>query len=176
VTKEVYTVYLVRAQADAGSVDLSRLLARDYWLILSTPAAGVDRAAIEARVAEHVAWLLELERPDLLFASGPLLSGPGVGPGSGVTVLRAADEEAARDLAAGDPFVRAGLRTFAVHRWRLNEGSVDIRLSWGPGPTNGADRPGDPPADFGRATFRRQRCTESASSGWARWACRSPAT
>jgi uncharacterized protein YciI len=122
----------VSAQADVG-VDLSRLLARDYWLILSTPAAGADREAIEARVPEHVAWLLELERADVLFASGPLLSGPGVGPGSGVTVLRAPDEEAARDLAAADPFVRAGLRTFAVHRWRLNEGSVGIRLSLGTG-------------------------------------------
>jgi hypothetical protein len=71
----------VSSQAADGSADLSRLLARDYWLILSAPAAGSDRAAIEARVPEHVAWL----------------------------------------------------RTFAVHRWRLNEGSVGIRLSLGTG-------------------------------------------
>jgi uncharacterized protein len=124
----------VSAQAaDAGGVDLSRLLARDYWLILSTPAAAADEASIGALVPAHVAWLLELERADLLFVSGPLLSGPGVGPGSGVTVLRAPDEDAARTLAAGDPFVRAGLRTFAVHRWRLNEGSIGVRLSLGTG-------------------------------------------
>jgi uncharacterized protein len=119
--------------ADHGGADLSRLLARDYWLIWSTPAAGADRAAISALVPEHVAWLLELERADLLFVSGPLLSGPGAGPGSGVTVLRAPDEETAVAIAARDPFVRAGLRTFAVHRWRLNEGSVSIRLSLGTG-------------------------------------------
>jgi hypothetical protein len=29
----VYTVYFVSAEGAAGSVDLSRLLARDYWLI-----------------------------------------------------------------------------------------------------------------------------------------------
>jgi uncharacterized protein YciI len=123
----------VNAEGAAGSVDLSRLLARDYWLVLSTPSAGADRASIGARVEEHVAWLLELERRDVLLASGPLLSGPAVGPGSGVTVLRAPDEEAARAVAAGDPFVRAGLRTFAVYRWRLNEGSVGVRLSLGTG-------------------------------------------
>jgi uncharacterized protein YciI len=124
----------VSAQAaDAGGVDLSRLLARDYWLILSTPTAGADEASIGALVPAHVAWLLELERADLLFVSGPLLSGPGVGPGSGVTVLRAPGEDAARTLAAGDPFVRAGLRTFAVHRWRLNEGSIGVRVSLGTG-------------------------------------------
>jgi uncharacterized protein YciI len=123
----------VSSQAPAAPVDRSRLLARDYWLILSTPAAGTDQAAIDAHVDGHLAWLLELERADVLFASGPLLSGPGVGPGSGVTVLRAPDEEAARRIAVGDPFVRAGLRTFAVHRWRLNEGCVSVRVSLGTG-------------------------------------------
>ena len=117
----------------AVPVDRSRLLARDYWLVLSTPAPGTDQAAIESHVDGHIAWLLELERAGVLFASGPLLSGPGVGPGSGVTVLRAPDEDAARKIAADDPFARAGLRTFQLHRWRLNEGSVSVRLSLGTG-------------------------------------------
>lgn len=78
-------------------------------------------------------WLLTLERNDVLFVSGPLLEGPGVGPGSGVTVLRAADEDAARAVAEQDPFVRAGLRTFSVYRWQLNEGSVSMRISLGTG-------------------------------------------
>jgi uncharacterized protein len=111
--------------------DLSRLLGRDYWLILSTPAEGTDQAAVDSRVSEHVQWLLQLERDDVLFLSGPLLSGPGTGPGSGATVIRAADADAARAIAAGDPFVLAGLRTFTVHRWRLNEGSIGVRISLG---------------------------------------------
>jgi uncharacterized protein YciI len=123
----------VSSQAPAVPADLSRLLRRDYWLVLSTPVAGTDQAAIEAHVDDHVAWLLELERADVLLASGPLLSGPGVGPGSGVTVLRAPDEEAARLIAADDPFVRAGLRTFELHRWQLNEGCVSVRVSLGTG-------------------------------------------
>ncbi len=108
-----------------------RLLDRDYWLILSAPVAGTGQAAIDARAGEHVRWLLGLERDDVLFLSGPLLSGPGTGPGSGVTVIRAADAAAAESIAARDPFVRAGLRTFTVHRWRLNEGSVSVRISLG---------------------------------------------
>ena len=50
-----------------------------------------------------------------------------------MTVLRADDEGAARRIAQDDPFVRAGLRTFQVHRWRLNEGSVSVRVSLGTG-------------------------------------------
>lgn len=114
-------------------VELSRLLARDYWLILSTPLGACDQAALNEHVEDHVAWLLDLERDSTLFASGPLLSGPGVGPGSGVTVLRATDEETARSVAERDPFVLAGLRTFGVYRWRLNEGSVAVRVSLGTG-------------------------------------------
>jgi uncharacterized protein YciI len=123
----------VSGQQSVALVDMTQLLARDYWLILSTPTAGADRAAIEAVVDEHIAWMLDLERREILFMSGPLLSGPGTGPGSGATAIRAADEEAARRIAADDPFVRAGLRTFEVHRWRVNEGSVSVRMSLGTG-------------------------------------------
>jgi hypothetical protein len=48
-----------------------------------------------------------------------------------VTVLRAASQEAAESIAAQDPFVLSGLRTFTVHQWRLNEGSIGVRLSLG---------------------------------------------
>jgi len=123
----------VSSQEPAALVDGSRLLGCDYWLILSTPTVGTDQAAIAAHVDEHVAWLLELEREEVLFVSGPLLSGPGTGPGSGATAIRATDEDEARLIAAGDPFVLAGLRTFEVHRWRVNEGSVSIRMSLGTG-------------------------------------------
>ena len=111
----------------------SGLLGRDYWLILSTPVAGTGQAGIDACAPEHIAWLLGLDRDGVLFLSGPLLSGPGTGPGSGVTVLRATGENEAGSIAANDPFVVKGLRTFTVHRWRLNEGSIGIRLSLGAG-------------------------------------------
>jgi uncharacterized protein len=117
----------------ATAPTLSRLLGRDYWLIWSVPAAGTGQDAIDAHAEKHVAWLLGLEAEGILFLSGPLLSGPGTGPGSGVTVIRADDEHAARAIAAADPFVQAGLRTFTVHRWRLNEGHVGVTISLGTG-------------------------------------------
>lgn len=114
-------------------VDLSSLLGRDYWLILSTPHAVTTDVGINEVVPEHVQWLLDLERQQTLLLSGPLLSGPDVGPGSGVTVLRAEDEGEATRIAEQDPFVKAGLRSFAVFRWRLNEGSISVRVSLGTG-------------------------------------------
>jgi len=117
----------VRAPALAGP------LGRDYWLVWSVPLAGTDQQAIDGHTEKHVAWLLSLEADGVLFLSGPLLSGPGTSPGSGVTVIRADDQDAARAIAAADPFVQAGLRTFTLHRWRLNEGSVGVTISLGTG-------------------------------------------
>ena len=110
-----------------------RLLARDYWLVQSTPRPGVTAEDVAARADEHVAWLLGLERDGVLLMSGPLTSGDGVRPGSGVTVLRAAGAEEALALARQDPFVLAGLRDPAVFGWRVNEGSVGVTVSLGTG-------------------------------------------
>jgi len=113
--------------------DLSLLLGRDYWMVTSTPVAGTTAEDVATLVPAHVAWLLDLEIRQQVFLSGPLVSGPGVLPGSGVTVLRASDEAEASAIASQDPFVTAGLRTFTLHQWRLNEGSVSLRLSLGRG-------------------------------------------
>jgi len=109
------------------------LLGRDYWLVLSTPQPSATGAQIARHVDAHVSWLLTLEAEGSVFLSGPLVSGPGTGPGSGVTVLRAATAADAAAIAATDPFVLAGLRTFEVFGWRVNEGAVSVRLSLGTG-------------------------------------------
>jgi len=113
--------------------DRGALLGHDYWLVLSTPAPGTTAADLERHLDAHLAWLLDLEADGVAFLSGPLTSGPGVAPGSGVTVLRAADAGAAATIAAGDPFVTAGLRTAEVFGWRLNEGAISLRVSLGTG-------------------------------------------
>jgi uncharacterized protein len=113
--------------------DRLALLGRDYWLVLSAPLATTTAADIERHVAEHVAWLLKLEADGVLFLSGPLVSGRGTSPGSGVTVLRAGTAAQAEAIAAADPFVIAGLRTFEIFGWRLNEGAIGIQLSLGTG-------------------------------------------
>jgi uncharacterized protein YciI len=112
---------------------LAGLLGRDYWLVLSEPAPATTAADIAEHVDEHVAWLLKLEAEGTVFLSGPLVSGPGTGPGSGITLLRTANAGQAAEIAATDPFVLAGLRTFRVFGWRVNEGAIRLQLSLGTG-------------------------------------------
>ena len=110
-----------------------RLLGRDYWLVRSTPHEATTAEQIEGVADEHVEWLLGLESSGVVVLSGPLLEGPGTRPGSGITVLRAADADAARAIAAQDPFVTSGLRTFELFRWRVNEGSIAVTMELGSG-------------------------------------------
>jgi uncharacterized protein len=110
-----------------------RLLGRDYWLVVSMPYPATTAADIKDLADEHVAWLLKLEAEGTVFLSGPLVSGPGTRPGSGITVLRAATADHAEAIAATDPFVARGLRNFQVFGWRVNEGAISLQLSLGTG-------------------------------------------
>lgn len=124
-------IHFVDEATMSGTVDRSLLLGRDYWLVIWTPTAGTSAADIEAHLDAHLGWLLDLEQTGELFLSGPLIAGPRVGPGSGITVLRPDNEDAARQIATADPFVTAGLRTFELLQWRLNEGALTLTLSLG---------------------------------------------
>jgi uncharacterized protein len=119
--------------ASSDAAGAPALLGREYWLVLSSPLPATTQAQIQQLVPEHLDWLLKLEADGLVFLSGPLTSGPGVAPGAGVTVLRAASAAEAAEIARADPLVLAGLRTFEVYCWKVNEGAVQVRLSLGTG-------------------------------------------
>ena len=112
-------------------VDRRALLGAQLWVVRWLPREGVTAADVEAALDDHLEWMLGLEAAGHVVASGPLTSGPGVRPGSGLTVLRAASEREAAALAAEDPFVVKGLRTFEVHGWVVMEGALTVRLSFG---------------------------------------------
>jgi uncharacterized protein len=108
-------------------------LDQDYWLIRSVPRPGVTAGDFDQHHDDHMRWVLDREQDGTVFLSGPLVEGPGVAPGAGITVLRAADAATAAAIAAGDPFVVAGLRDPEVYRWRLKEGAIQLRLTLGTG-------------------------------------------
>jgi uncharacterized protein YciI len=109
----------------------SAMLGAQLWVVRWTPQPRVKAADVEAALDAHLEWMLGLEAAGHVVASGPLTSGPGVAPGAGLTVLRAATQEEAAALAAQDPFVAKGLRSFDVHGWRVMEGALTLRVSFG---------------------------------------------
>jgi uncharacterized protein YciI len=62
-----------------------------------------------------------------LFASGPFGDGT---KGDGMTIVRTANEDEARDIALRDPFVANGIRTFKIQPWTVMEGSLSVTVSF----------------------------------------------
>jgi uncharacterized protein YciI len=112
-------------------VDRRAMLGAQLWVVRWIPRQGVTAADVEAALDDHLEWMLALEDAGHVVASGPLTSGPGSQPGAGLTVLRTATEQEAAALAAKDPFVAKGLRSFEVFGWRVMEGVLTVRLSFG---------------------------------------------
>ncbi|HEY4774081.1 MAG TPA: YciI family protein [Xanthobacteraceae bacterium] len=115
--------------ADAPSVHplTQRFLGKEMYLVITRP---VRSAEIDKRLAEHLAHQVELERRGILFAAGPLYPRGASVPEAGMFVLRANSFEEAEAIAHSDPLHVAGLRTFTVQKWRVNEGSITVTINY----------------------------------------------
>lgn len=104
------------------------MLRKKLYVILSRGAATQEQ--IGEVLADHLEYMIGLEKQGVLFASGPLTAAPGQPLGDGLTVLRAADADDARRIASADPFVVKKLRTFDVREWTVMEGSFGVQLNF----------------------------------------------
>jgi uncharacterized protein len=92
--------------------------------VIFSQGKGLD---LRPYLAEHLAYMIELEQRGKLFASGPFGDGT---KGDGMTIVRAASEAEARELALADPFVANGIRTFTIKPWTVMEGSLNVILNF----------------------------------------------
>jgi uncharacterized protein YciI len=102
-------------------------LRKNMYVVVTKPVA--PREKIEPLIAEHLANQVRLERAGIMFAAGPLTSEEGTRLG-GMFVIRADSFAAARAIADSDPLHKAGLRTYTLTRWTVNEGSYGIRVNY----------------------------------------------
>jgi uncharacterized protein YciI len=105
-----------------------RMLRKKLYVVLSKGVAAPEQIA--KHLPAHLEFMIGLEKKGIVFASGPLSDPDGQQRGNGLTILRAAGVAAARRIAASDPFVTGGLRTFEVREWTVMEGSLGIRVNF----------------------------------------------
>jgi uncharacterized protein YciI len=103
-----------------------RMLRKKLYVVLSKGAASAEQ--IGAVLPQHLEYMIGLEKSGVLFASGPLTAAQGQPAGDGLTILRAASAEEAREIASADPFVASNLRTFEVREWTVMEGSLGLTI------------------------------------------------
>ena len=110
--------------ADApSSVDplTKDFLGKEMYLVVTKPVRSPE---IKKRLPEHLAHQVELEKRGIMFAAGPLYPRGSDIPEAGMFVLRANSFEEAEKIANEDPLHKAGLRTYTIQKWRLNEGRL----------------------------------------------------
>jgi uncharacterized protein YciI len=105
-----------------------RMLRRKLYVVLSTATGSPDR--IRDILPLHLAYMIDLEKKGLVFASGPLTEAGGAPRGDGMTVLRSASADEARRIAEADPFFVNGLRAIEVREWTVMEGSVGLKVNF----------------------------------------------
>jgi uncharacterized protein len=106
----------------------ARMLRKKLYVVLSKGGTTPDQLA--AVLPQHLEYMIGLEKKGVLFASGPLTMAADTPAGDGLTILRAESAEAARAIAAADPFVINKLRTFDVREWTVMEGSLGLTVNF----------------------------------------------
>ena len=104
--------------------ELTKGMLRLKLFVIFSYGKGLD---LKPYLADHLAYMIELEREGKLFASGPFGDGT---RGDGMTIVRAANEEEARAVALRDPFVMNGIRTFRIEPWTVMEGSLSVTVNF----------------------------------------------
>jgi uncharacterized protein YciI len=104
--------------------ELTKGMLRLKLFVIFSYGKGLD---LKPTLPDHLAYMVDLERQGKLFASGPFGDGT---KGDGMTIVRAANEGEAREIAARDPFVINGIRTFTIQSWTVMEGSVSLIVSF----------------------------------------------
>ena len=101
-----------------------KMMKKRLYLALQYPTASQEEML--DHMPEHLEYMAE--REDRIFLSGPLVQ-EGVTVGEGLTVLKTDDEAEAREIMDGEPLVKRGLRRYELKLWRIQEGSMTVRIS-----------------------------------------------
>jgi uncharacterized protein YciI len=112
------------SSAELKIAELTKGMLRLKLFVIFSFGKGLD---LRPYLADHLAYMIELERQGKLFASGPFGDGT---KGDGMTIVRAADHEEARTIALRDPFVVNGIRTFKIETWTVMEGSLNVTVNF----------------------------------------------
>jgi uncharacterized protein len=104
--------------------ELTKGMLRLRLFVIFSFGKGLD---LKPFLADHLAYMIELERQGKLFASGPFGDGT---KGDGMTIIRAANAEEARAVAQRDPFAVNGIRTFKIEAWTVMEGSLSLTVNF----------------------------------------------
>jgi uncharacterized protein YciI len=115
------------SKSDELAKIMDGFLALELYVLIIEPLRGPE---IAKGLYEHIQRQIGLEKDGIMFGAGPLLDEGDVEPNRGMVIIRASSFEEARKIADAEPYFRDGLRTYKLHRWKLNEGSMSFTVNY----------------------------------------------
>ena len=109
------------------AIDSSTFLGKTLYVIHTR--AIKSRAEIEKVIPEHLEYQVSLEKRGIMWGAGPLFDDADANQG-GMIIYRAGSFADARAIADADPMHKHGVRGYTIQRWKMNEGTVSIRVSY----------------------------------------------
>ncbi|VVT25930.1 YciI family protein [Hoeflea sp. EC-HK425] len=103
----------------------ANMLRKEFYVVTTTPARSPEIAKL---LPEHLDYQVRLEREGKLFGAGPFYEEGDDVPSGGMIILRAQSAAEAREIADADPFHKAGLRTYTLRKWMMNEGAITLTI------------------------------------------------
>ena len=104
-----------------------KFLRKELYVIIGTLSAPHSEQM--RLLPDHLEYQIKLEKAGVIFAAGPMFNADG-SEAPGLVIIRAASFEAAKAIADGDPWVKAGVRTYTITRWVINEGCYSVRINY----------------------------------------------
>lgn len=105
----------------------TNMLRKEFYVVTTTPARSPEIAKL---LPEHLDYQVRLEREGKLFGAGPFYEEGDDVPSGGMIILRAQSAAEAREIADADPFHKAGLRTYTLRKWMMNEGAITLTIRY----------------------------------------------
>lgn len=116
-------------ELDADILEMMKgFLAKKLWVVMTRRSASVEDMALHLKA--HLENQILLEKQGIMYAAGPCMRPGEPEPAFGMFILRAANEQEARHIADADPMHAAGVRTYELFEWTMNEGQLRISLNF----------------------------------------------
>jgi uncharacterized protein YciI len=105
-----------------------RMLKKQLWVIITKRVAAPEE--MKKHLKAHLEHQISLEKQGIMYGAGPATAPGENEPAFGLIIIRASNSDEARRIADRDPMHAAGVRTYTLYQWSMNEGRLSITLDF----------------------------------------------
>jgi uncharacterized protein YciI len=87
-------------------------------------------AEMSNHLKAHLEYQISLEKQGIMYGAGPAALPGESAPAFGLIIIRAKTLQEAQRIADNDPLTIAGVRTYKLYQWSMNEGRISITLDF----------------------------------------------